>query len=217
MAETEGIVLFKDNYEIIRDTLSFEQQGILLESLFDGEYSGSDPLVKIAFQIFFAAIQRSNTRYKERCEKNRQNAMKKHRVDEETRKKAAAYDNMRSHPIASDCMRTDASHTGADTGADTGAVALSSSLSADEIRETLRKKGASLTEIDAAMRDCEGIEMKSPANYLWTVILNNRKKAKKVLPSHDFPQRSYDGVDEEMMANLAREMEDFKATGMVSA
>ena len=37
----------------------------------------------------------------------------------------------------------------------------------------------------------------------------------KVLPAQDFDQRDYSGVDDEMRANLAKEMEVFKATGEV--
>ena len=38
---------------------------------------------------------------------------------------------------------------------------------------------------------------------------------KKILPAQDFHQRDYSGVDNEMMANLAKEMEVFRATGEV--
>ena len=44
-----------------------------------------------------------------------------------------------------------------------------------------------------------------------------QKKPQKVLPAQDFQQRSYDGVQDEILSNLSKEMAIFKATGEVKA
>ena len=41
------------------------------------------------------------------------------------------------------------------------------------------------------------------------------QKQQKVLPAQDFQQRSYDGVQDEILTNLSKEMAIFKATGKV--
>ena len=44
-----------------------------------------------------------------------------------------------------------------------------------------------------------------------------QQKQQKVLPAQDFQQRSYEGVDDEILSNLSKEMAIFKATGEVKA
>ena len=192
MADTQGIVLFRDNYEVVRDVLSWEQQGILLGSLFDGQYSGEDPVVKMAFNIFYAAIQRSNEKYESKKETNRQNARKKWEKDRETRRKAEAYDDIQSHPVASGRIRSDASLT--QTGADADTHTRPSSTNLDQLREVLHQRGATVTEIDDAMASCEGKDISDPLAYMWKVIENSRKKAKKILPAQNYSQRDYEQV-----------------------
>lgn len=46
--------------------------------------------------------------------------------------------------------------------------------------------------------------------YLEAVLKGTGKKPVKVLPVHDFPQRDYSSVDDELMNSLAREMEAFQ-------
>ena len=54
--------------------------------------------------------------------------------------------------------------------------------------------------------------------YLRTVLKGEKKPAKtgRVLPAQDFAQRDYSGVEDELMKNLAKEMEEYKAQQGVS-
>lgn len=125
LGQEQGIVLFRDNYETVRQILSLEQKGVLLDSVFDGAYVGTDPLVQMAFNLFQAAIVRSARKYEAACEKNRENAIRRWKREKENAEKAAAYDRMQLDASASDGMRLNATGAGADTGADTGAVTFS--------------------------------------------------------------------------------------------
>lgn len=85
-----AIILYRDNYQNVRDVLTCEQKGRLLDALMDGEYSGDDPVVRMAFNVFEAAIRRTDEKYRERCEKNAENA----------RKRWAQYEQMKADAIA---------------------------------------------------------------------------------------------------------------------
>ena len=112
MGSQPGIVLYRDNYQNVRNVLTQEQKGDLLDALIDGAYQGDDQLVRMAYNIFDAAIQRTNEKYQEIREKNRENARKRW---EKIKEKADAYDRIRSDTTASEPMRDDASQTKTET------------------------------------------------------------------------------------------------------
>lgn len=114
MGSQPGIVLYRDNYQNVRNVLTQEQKGDLLDALIDGAYQGDDQLVRMAYNIFDAAIQRTNEKYQEIREKNRENARKRW---EKIKEKADAYDRIRSDTTASEPMRDDASQTKTETQA----------------------------------------------------------------------------------------------------
>ena len=114
MGSQPGIVLYRDNYQNVRNVLTQEQKGDLLDALIDGAYQGDDQLVRMAYNIFDAAIQRTNEKYQEIREKNRENARKRW---EKIKEKADAYDRIRSDTSASEPMRDDASQTKTETQA----------------------------------------------------------------------------------------------------
>lgn len=106
MAQQPGIVIFRQEYANVRDKLNHEQKGQLLDALFDFsesgiEYQGNDPFVSMAFAFFSAAIQRYDSKYAERCRKNRENAQRRWNNDED----AIESDGMRLHAIACDACQ----------------------------------------------------------------------------------------------------------------
>lgn len=114
MGSQPGIVLYRDNYQNVRNVLTQDQKGDLLDALIDGAYQGDDQLVRMAYNIFDAAIQRTNEKYQEIREKNRENARKRW---EKIKEKADAYDRIRSDTTASEPMRDDATQTKTETQA----------------------------------------------------------------------------------------------------
>ena len=94
MADEPGVVLYRDNYQNVRDVLSQNQKGDLLDALMDGEYQGDDSLVRMAYNVFFAAIQRTEEKYHERCEKNAENARKRWERHQRMQADAIAYQRM---------------------------------------------------------------------------------------------------------------------------
>ena len=82
MANQPGIVLYRDNYQSVREILSQSQKGDLLDALMTygetgEEYQGGDPLVSMAFNIFSAAIRRTEEKYLNRCKRNAENIRKR--------------------------------------------------------------------------------------------------------------------------------------------
>lgn len=108
MGSQPGIVLYQDNYKSVRKSLTQSQKGDLLDALMDGKYQGDDQLVVMAFNIFNAAIQRTNEKYQKISEKNRENARRRW---EKLKEKADAYDRIRSDTSTSEPMRDDANQT----------------------------------------------------------------------------------------------------------
>ena len=105
MGSQPGIVLYQDNYQNVRNVLTQAQKGDLLDALMDGSYPGDDQLVRMAYNIFDAAIQRTNEKYQRISEQNRENARKRW---ERIKEKVDAYDRM--HTVC-EPMRDDANQT----------------------------------------------------------------------------------------------------------
>lgn len=83
-----GIVIYRMEYASIRDRLSYEQKGQLLDSLIDfseggKEYQGGDPFVSMAFAFFSAAIRRAEEQYENRSRANRGNANQRWHPDDD--------------------------------------------------------------------------------------------------------------------------------------
>lgn len=88
MGSQPGIVLYRLEYESVRDKLSFEQKGILLDALMDfsesgEEYQGDDPFVSMSFAFFSAAIRRSAEQYERRRRANKENIEKRWHTDDD--------------------------------------------------------------------------------------------------------------------------------------
>ena len=82
MNNQPGIILYRQEYANIRNILTQEQKGYLLDALMDysetgEEYQGEDPAVSIAFSFFAAAIRRSGQKYRNRCRANTENIRKR--------------------------------------------------------------------------------------------------------------------------------------------
>lgn len=117
-SQPAGIILYKDNYQNVRKILTQSQKGDMLDALMDGEYQGNDQLVAMAYNIFDAAIQRTNEKYQEIREKNRENARKRW---ERIKEKADAYDRIRPDASAYEPIRDDATQTQTETQSQTQA------------------------------------------------------------------------------------------------
>lgn len=82
-----GIVIYRMEYESVRDKLTFEQKGRLLDALFDfsetgEEYVGNDPFVSMCFCFFSAAIKRSAEQYERRSRANAENIRRRWEKDD---------------------------------------------------------------------------------------------------------------------------------------
>lgn len=112
MANQPGIVLYRENYQNVRGVLTQAQKGDLLDALMDGSYLGDDQLVRMAYNIFDAAIQRTNEKYQATCDRNRKAARRRWEM---MREKADAYDRMQSDADAYERMPDDANKTNTNT------------------------------------------------------------------------------------------------------
>ena len=74
--------MFIDSYNAVRDDLSHEQKGVLLDLLVDyantdGSTKTDDPAVKTAYRFIASKMKRVTERYQKQCEANRRNANKR--------------------------------------------------------------------------------------------------------------------------------------------
>ena len=72
------------------------------------------------------------------------------------------------------------------------------------------QEGFDQHEIDNAMNRARGKPVHDLAAYIRRTIENERKQGKRILPAQDFTQRDYSGVQDELMQQLAADMEQFK-------
>lgn len=77
MRSQPGIVLFRSEYKSVREILTQDQKGNLLDALMDGEYHGDDQLVRMAYNIFDESIRRTEEKYAARCQRNAENIRKR--------------------------------------------------------------------------------------------------------------------------------------------
>lgn len=97
--------------------------------------------------------------------------------------------------------------------------AYSINKSISRIKAQLTAEGWTLTDIETAINRCRGKEVKKDLlSYVRRTLENMKKEHPVTIPTvaQDFQQRSYDGVDAEMISDLAEQMKRFKATGEVS-
>lgn len=89
----------------------------------------------------------------------------------------------------------------------------------NQVKTRLAAEGWTMTDIDKAIERCRGKEVKKDLlSYLRRTLENMKKEHPVTIPTvaQDFQQRSYEGVDAEMISDLAEQMKRFKATGEVS-
>lgn len=86
MAEKKNFVMF-DNWAPIFQTLSDEQAGVLIKALYakraGQEVSFDDPVLYGIFMMMASLIDESYQHYREKCEKNRENILKRWNTSEE--------------------------------------------------------------------------------------------------------------------------------------
>lgn len=143
MAKQPGIVLYRENYQNVRGVLTQAQKGDLLDALMDGAYPGDDQLVTMAFNIFDAAIKRTEEKYQATCDRNREAARKRW---EQMREKADAYDRIQADADGCERIQADAiktktkTQTQIETNIPTGKKVFTPP-SADEVRSYCQEQG----------------------------------------------------------------------------
>ena len=80
----------------------------------------------------------------------------------------------------------------------------------NQIKQQLMAEGFNQYEIDNAVNRARGKPVHDLAAYIRRTIENERKQGKRILPAQDFAQRDYSSVQDELMQQLAAEMEQFK-------
>ena len=80
----------------------------------------------------------------------------------------------------------------------------------NQIKQQLIAEGYDGSEIDSALKRSKGKRVRDLAAYIRRTIENERRQAKRILPAQDFAQRDYSGVQDELMQQLAADMEHYK-------
>lgn len=99
----KSFVLYLDQYEPIKD-LTDEQKGRLLDAMFNyhnnNNFELSDPVIRMAFSFFKETFKRDRDKYLKRCNKNRENVLKRWNTN---------------NTVVYDGIRSDTKHTDSDS------------------------------------------------------------------------------------------------------
>lgn len=122
----KSFLLYSDQHDPIK-ALSLEQKGLLFENIFlfqnGHDVDILDPVVNMAFSFFKQVFDRDESKYLERCEKNRENAKKRWEK------------NNANNANACDGMRPDAKHADNDNDNDNGSDSDNDSDNEKEVKE----------------------------------------------------------------------------------
>ena len=82
MTVMPGVIIYNSEYEGIREFLTSEQKGELLDALMDfgcyGEfYKGNDRMIQMAFGMLSATVRREQDKYDATCKRNAEKARKR--------------------------------------------------------------------------------------------------------------------------------------------
>lgn len=120
--DNKAFVMYADMLSQIED-LNPEQMGNLFKAILvyvgTGETMEMDAVTNMAFKFIRAQIDRDQDKYREKCERNRENAQKRWNdatVYDRMRTDATVYDGKQSHEVACEPMHT---NTDTDTESDT--------------------------------------------------------------------------------------------------
>ena len=80
----------------------------------------------------------------------------------------------------------------------------------NQIKQQLIAEGYDGSEIEAALIRSKGKCVRDLAAYIRRTIENERRQGKRILPAQDFAQRDYSGVEDELLQQLAEDMEHYK-------
>ena len=91
-----GVIIYNSEYEGIREFLTNEQKGELLDALMDfgcyGEfYKGKDRMIQMAFGMLSATVRREQDKYDATCKRNAEKARKRWEEQKKNAENAAAY------------------------------------------------------------------------------------------------------------------------------
>lgn len=121
--DKKAFVLYADMLSQIED-LNPEQMGNLFKAILvyvgTGETMEMDAVTNMAFKFIRAQIDRDQDKYREKCERNRENAQKRWNdvtAYDRMRTDATVYDGKQSHEVACEPMHTD-TDTESDTDTD---------------------------------------------------------------------------------------------------
>ena len=91
-----GVIIYNSEYEGIREFLTNEQKGELLDARMDvgcyGEfYKGKDRMIQMAFGMLSATVRREQDKYDATCKRNAEKARKRWEEQKKNAENAAAY------------------------------------------------------------------------------------------------------------------------------
>ena len=82
MTVMPGVIIYNSEYMGIREVLTMEQKGELLDALMDfgchgKDYGGEDRMIRLAFGMLSASIRREQETYDATCKRNAEKARKR--------------------------------------------------------------------------------------------------------------------------------------------
>ena len=220
----------QDAYLKKTEKFSDEQVGRLFRALMiyhsEGIVTGLPPLEELAFDFIKADIDSADAAYKAKCEQNRRNRLST--TDNERQQPSTTVEKAKELPISAQAKP--------DGGFITDDEAVQIQQEQNRVLDAAEDAGfkmsndvrASLIALYAdngldkmltGLKECSEHGALNLA-YLRAVLKGQprKKTGSEIDPRsfNNFTQRDYAGVQDQIMANLAKEMEEFQATGKVT-
>lgn len=229
MAKMSGFFC-QDKYLQKLANLTDEEMGVLIRALIryhaDGELPDLAGGVSIAFDFIRDDIDQQEEAYRKKCEQaseNRRKGIGQKKTDVNARQRPLTDDNGRDkyNNNITECnnnIKESSSFMDDDDAAEIqrehDRVFLAAEDAGFKMSNTVRARLISLYTVHGLDKLLAGF-MECATHGVPTIayleaVLNGKPKQKpavKVLPVQDFPQRDYSSVEDEMMANLAKEVE----------
>ena len=217
-----GFLLPYDSLEEHKE-LTDEQYGRIIRATLRYAIDGTEPELPVPEKYLWPGLRqkviRDQNQYAKKCAQNAENINKRwerqreQRQDQEPETEADENDTN-----VYDRIRTDTNDTNININIKSKSnINNKSNINinqSNQIHEQLAAEGYKTDEINRALERCEGKKIRNLVGYIRQSIDNERRAGagtakKRVIPFQDFPQRSYAGVDKDMMDKLAEEVQEF--------
>lgn len=207
-----GFLLPYDSLEE-HSELTDEQYGRIIRAALRYARDGTEPELPLPERYLWPGLRQKvnydRNQYAKKCAQNTENINKRwERQRQEQQQEPEAEEN---DTTVYDRIRTDTNDTNININIKSKSnINNKSNINqSNQIQEQLKAEGYTDEEIRRAEERCEGKKIRNLIGYIRQSIDNERRAGKRIIPFQDFPQRSYNNVDRELMDQLTAEIQEY--------